>query len=335
MDRERLEKELRNHFSAEARDVEPSHNWWHNAIARINLGERRSRWSGLMPKKRLAWVLAPALVLLVSGTVYAASPILRDLFQRHAPQIVGAGLARELDLSQTINGITVSLERAYADSNVALAGFTVSGPEARYQPEVGGLFTADGQNIPAMIGVGTRSKATMGDLDSSATIVTFDTSSLKDVPSELRLILEVNVAGLPVIPILGESKIMAGPFKFEFEVPFHAGKSIDIGRTVAAAGVPVTLEQVVISPWGARAVLQLPGGDKYMPAMVSFNLPDGDSVNGAISKQMESSIVQYFMGDFTGQAGEWTMTVSELVLESADALQQRLAGPWVFRFDVP
>ena len=326
MDKERLEQEIRQHFSAEVTEAEPSRDWWHNKITRICAGERQSRWWGLMPKKRLTWVLAPALVLLVSGTVYAASPIIRDLFQRHAPQIEEAGLAQELGLTQTINGITVDLERAYADSNVVLVGLTVSGPGSRYQPEVGGLFTADGQNIPAVIGIGTGSKAIMGNLSSSALIVTFDTSVLKDAPSELSLILEADVADLPII---GESKTLAGPFRFEFDVPFHAGKSIDIGQTVEAAGVPVTLEQVVISPWGIRAVLQLPNDDKYMP-IVSFNLPSGDQVNGTLSKHMETSIVHYFMGDFTGQSGEWTMVISELVSD-----MERLAGPWVFRFDVP
>jgi len=331
MDREKLEQDLRNHFSAEVKEAEPSRDWWHNAIARINESKHRSRWFGFMPKRRLAWVLVPVLVLLVGGTVYGASSLLSELFQKHAPQIEEAGLAQELDLSQTINGITVSLERVYADSNVVLVGFTVSGPDARYQPEVGELFTADGQNLPAMIGVGSRSKAIMGNWNSSelAMIYTFDTSSLKDVPSELSLILEADVADLPII---GESQTLAGPFRFEFDVPFHAGKSIDIGQTVEAAGVPVTLEQVVISPWGARAVLQLPNGDKYMP-IVSFNLPNGDSVNGVFSKHMETAIVQYFTGDFTGQAGVWTMIVSELV--SVDTTQQRLAGPWVFHFDVP
>ena len=329
MDKDRLEQELRNHFSTEVKEAEPSRDWWHNAIARINVRKHHSRWFGLVPKTRLAWVLVPVLVLLAGGTVYGASSLISELFQKHAPQIEEAGLAQELDLSQTINGITVSLERAYADSNVVLVGFTVSGPDARYQPEVDELFTADGQNLPGMIGVGTRSKAIMGNLNSSAMIYTFDTSSLKDVPSELSLILEADVADSPII---GESQTMAGPFRFEFDVPFHAGKSIDIGQTIEAAGVPVTLQQVVISPWGVRAVFQNSEGDDYSP-IVSLILPNGDQVNGALSKHMETSIVHYSMGDFMGQSGEWTMIVSELV--SFDTPQQRLSGPWVFHFDVP
>jgi hypothetical protein len=331
MDRDRLEQELRNHFSSEVKAAEPSRDWWHNVISRLGEQKHRSRWFGLMPKTRLAWALLPVLVLLVGGTVYGASSLLTELFQKHAPQIEEAGLAQELDLSQTINGITVSLERAYADSNVALVGFTVNGPDTRYQAEISGLSTADGQNLSGMIGVGTGSKEIMGNLNSFATIYTFDASTLKDVSSELNLILEVSVADLPMI---GESKTLAGPFRFEFNVPFHAGKSIAIGQTFEAGGVPVTLEQVTISHWGVSAVFRNPDGDDYFP-ITSLNLPNGDQVNGGLGRQRETSIVKYFMGDFTGQTGEWTLTVSELVLDGPNTPQQRLAGPWVFCFNVP
>jgi len=332
MEKDRLENELRNHFSAEVEEAEPSHGWWHNAISQVVTKRNRSRWLGLVPKTRLAWAFLPLVVLLLGGAVYGASSLLGDLFQRHAPQLEEAGLAQELELSQTINGITVSLERAYADSNVALVGFTVSGPDTRYQAEIGGLSTADGQNLFGIIGVGTGSKEIMGNLNSSATIYTFDTSTLKEVSSELNLILEVSVADLPMI---GESETLAGPFVFEFDVPFHAGKSIDISQTVEAAGVPVILEQVTISHWGVRAVFQNPDGDDYFP-ILSLTLPNRDQANGSLVRHTETSIVNYFRGDFTQQSGEWTLTVTELVvLNGPNTPQQRLAGPWVFHFDVP
>jgi len=339
MEKDRLEQELRNHFSAEVTEIAPSHGWWYNAISQVVTKRNRSRWFGLVPKTRLAWAFLPLVVLLLGGAVYGASSLLGELFQRHAPQLEEAGLAQELELNQTINGITVSLERAYADSNVVLVGFTVNGPDTRYQAEISGLSTDDGQNLSGMIGVGTGSKEIIGNLNSSATIYTFDASTLKDVPSELNLILEVSVADLPMI---GESKTLAGPFRFEFDVPFHFGKSIDIGKTVEAAGIPITLEQVTISHWGVKALFQSPDGDKYMP-IVSLTLPNGNSAGGVISKHTEVSIVQYFTGDFMRQSGEWTVTVKELVFppESPTAGTHpesdtmRLAGPWVFHFDVP
>jgi len=331
MEKDKLEQELRNHFSAEVEEAEPLQGWWNSAISQVVTKRNRSRWFGLVPKTRLAWAFLPFVVLLLGGAVYGASSLLSELFQRHAPQLEEAGLAQELELSQTINGITVSLERAYADSNVVLVGFTVNGPDTRYQAEISGLSTADGQNLSGMIGVGTGSKEIMGNLNSSATIYTFDASTLKDLSSELNLILEVNVADSPMI---GESKTLAGPFRFEFDVPFHAGKSIDAGQTVESAGVPVTLEQVTISHWGVRAVFQIPGGKDYA-TIASLTLPNGDEASGSLVMHRETSIVNYFRGDFTEQSGEWTLTVSELVLDSPNTPQQRLAGHWVFQFDIP
>jgi len=352
---ERLEQELRDHLLAEIQEVEPSREWWNDAISRLGEQKRRSRWFGFMPKTRLAWALLPIILLLIGGTVYGASSIVRELFQKYATGVEEAGLAQELDLSQTIDGVTVKLERAYADSNIVLVGFTVSGTEARYYADAGELSTADGQSLPGMIGMGTvpGSDIILGNWRPServAMIVAFDTSSVKGMPSELSLRLETRVADSP---IHGESQASMGPFRFDFNVPFHAGKIIDIGQTVEAKGVSVTLEQVTISPWVTRAVFKFQSyEDDYLP-IVSLKLPNGDSENSSFGKDMEASSVQYFIGDFTGQHGEWTVVISELVLPSTGGEwtevevdgqkvfigkasdTKRLSGPWIFHFQVP
>jgi hypothetical protein len=340
MDKDRIEQELHNHFSAEVGEVEPSHDWWNTAVSQAVMKTHRSRWFGLVPKTRLAWVLVPVLVLLVGGTVYGASSVIQELFHKWAAGVEEAGLAQELDLSQTIDGITVRLERAYADSNVVLLGFTVSGSEGyeKYQPGLGRLFTSDGEELPAMIGLGfvPGSEAILGNWRSSdhaAWVVTYDASSLKGDPSELGLILETGIEFPIGFPVEGRAEVNKRLFKFEFDVPFHAGKTIDIGRTVEAAGVPVTLEQVTISPWGVRAVFQNTDGDDYSP-IEALTLPDGSEVKGSLGTRRGTSIVQYLMGDFTGQVGEWTMTVSELVFHNVGEPQVRLSGPWEFHFDV-
>lgn len=346
MEKDRLEQELRNHFSVEVGEVEPSHSWWHNSISQVVARKSNSRWFGLVPKTRLAWAFLPLIVLLLGGAVYGASSLIGELFQKVAPQIEEAGLAQEMDLSQTIDGVTVSLERAYADSNVVLLGFTLSGPDEKYQPELGKLSTADGQELPSMIGRGIvpGSKAILGNWQSSelaAWIVTFDASSLQGSFSELSLIFDTRTADFN-FNIEGGNEANAGIFRFEFEVPFHAGKSIDVGQTVEAAGVPITLEQVSISHWGVSAVFQNPDDEDYVP-IVSLTLPNHDQVNGSLIMHTETSIVKYFTGDFTGQSGEWTVTVKELVFppESPTAGThpasdtKRLTGPWVFHFDVP
>lgn len=347
MDRDRLEQELRNHFSTEVKEAEPSRDWWHNAIARIKESKHRSRWFGLVPKTRLAWVLVPVLVLLVSGTVYGASPIIRELFHNWATGVEEAGLAQEMDLSQTIDGVTVKLERAYADENVVLVGFTVSGPEARYYAEAGKLSTADGQNLRGMIGMGAvpGSQMILGSWQSSertAVITAFDASSLEGNPSELNLTLETSVADAATT---GESSTMGkatiGPFKFDFSIPFHAGKVIEVSQTVEAAGVPVTLERVVISPWATRAMFSFdlpPEEDQsgYIPT-VSLEFPSGktQNFNFVFGGGSKASFAQYFVGDFSGEQGTWNVVVNKLNIDRGNGEGEELAGPWIFQIDVP
>ncbi|MDD5537379.1 MAG: DUF4179 domain-containing protein [Candidatus Omnitrophica bacterium] len=352
MSEERLEQELRDYFKTEVEKVEPSRQWWDDAISSLGEQKRHSRWSGLMPKTRLAWALVSVLILLlIGGTVYGASSLVRELFQRLATDVEKAGLAQELDLGQTIGGVTVKLERAYADSNVVLVGFTVSGPKERYHANIGKLSTADGQEISGMLGMGVvpGSSFVLGSWPESqraAIITAFDASSIKGASSQLGLRLETSVADSP---IPGENQASIGPFIFDFKVPFHAGKVISINQTVEAAGVPVTLERVIISPWATQAVFSFyPPYDNILdrPLLVASVQPaGGDSVNSGLGKTQEAASAEFFIGDLTAKSGEWTITVKELVFPPKPTGQKtevhpasdtkRLAGPWFFQFQVP
>lgn len=150
MEREITERKLREHLLAEVEEVEPSQRWWDNAISNVSRQKRPSRWFGLMPKTRLAWAFIPLVVLLVGGTVYGATLVVNQLFSKYAAHIEKAGLAQALNLSQTVDGVTVTLGRAYADENVVLVGVTVSGPEERYFLKAGKLSTSSGQSLPQM-----------------------------------------------------------------------------------------------------------------------------------------------------------------------------------------
>jgi hypothetical protein len=329
MEKNRLEKELRNHFSAEVEEAEPSHGWWNNAISQVVARKNNLRWFGLVPKTRLAWAFLPLVVLLFAGAVYGAISGVERLFETWAKDVETAGLSTALSVSQTVNGITVTLEKAYADSNVILIGYSIDKPNEK-TIYGGKLTTSDGQVLNPVIGMGVVPDKELG-FNDNATIWGYDASSLTGTPSDLNLKLEVSPITLADanVPTQEASEL----FTFNFTLPFHGGTSIDIGQTVEVACVPVTLEQVTISPWGVRAVVRNPDGDDF--PIVSLILPNGDQVNGTLVRRMETSIVNYFMGDFTGQSGEWTMSIKELVLDSPDTPQQRLAGPWVFHFNVP
>ncbi|MDD5501050.1 MAG: DUF4179 domain-containing protein [Candidatus Omnitrophica bacterium] len=349
MEKAKLEQQLENFLQAEVQGVEPSDEWWNRTIAQAGEQKRRSRWSILMPRTRLAWVLLPLILLLIGGTVYGATSLVRELFQKLATDVENAGLAQELDLSQTVNGVTIKLERAYADSNVILLGYTVSGPKSRYYTDFGGLSAADGQEIPGMVGMGTvpGSSLVMGSWPKSqraAIIAAFDASTIKGTPAEISLRLEISVTDT-AIP--RESQASVGPFIFDFTLPFNAGTVVDVNQTVEASGIPITLERVVISHWATQAIFSFaPPYDNIKTRsliIASVEPAGGDIVNVGLGKSKEEASAEYFIGDLTTQSGEWTVSVKELVFPPESPTPgthpasdtKRLAGPWVFRLQVP
>lgn len=126
------------------------------------------------------------------------------------------------------------------------------------------------------------------------------------------------------------------------------------------SGVKVGLEKVVISPWATRAVLKFyspaDNSGSYLP-IVSLKIPGGVSQTesfGHVLSGSSSEYLDYFTGDFTSQHGKWTLEISELVLPSNEGAEwtktvvdgqkvligkgsdaKRLAGPWIFHFEVP
>jgi hypothetical protein len=122
-----------------------------------------------------------------------------------------------------------------------------------------------------------------------------------------------------------------------------------VDQTVEAASVPVTLEQVVITPWATRAAYRFHLSNEMRPertlVVASLRPAGGSSTSGGFGNVLKGHSWQYFTGDFTAQPGEWTVTINELVFPpepSGGKIQaakpgdtKRLAGPWVFRFEVP
>jgi hypothetical protein len=145
-----------------------------------------------------------------------------------------------------------------------------------------------------------------------------------------------------------------GVFTFNFSVPVHPGKVVDINQTVTTAGIPITLQKVEISPYQTKVILQsVDEKDSNIFPIISLVMPSGESVTSASDQMLGPSSAHNFLGDFTGQHGEWTITISELVFP-ADITQgtevpgsggviimnngsnnNRLSGLWVFHFKVP
>jgi hypothetical protein len=342
-----IERYIRDFLSAEAEKVAPSAAWWDSALSRLGERKRRGFWSILIPKTRLAWALVPVIFLLFAGVVYGAVAGVQRLFELWAPDVETAGLSTPLNMSQTIDGITITLERAYADSNIILIGWSVEGAEGLNAAFGGTIITSDGLKIRPSVGMFAVPDKALG-FSGHATIWQFDGSTIVGAPSELSLKLDIS----PIIFRLPdeEARANAEHYIFIFTLPFYAGKVIDVNQTIEAAGIPITLEKVVVSPSATRVFLRLyPPYDRSEVGELSLMFPSGTSYSDSANKFTISShedsgeLVRCFSGNFTNQTGEWILSIKEIIDLNDPSYAgnhpasdtKRVSGPWVFHFRVP
>jgi hypothetical protein len=362
-----IEQQLESYFRSEIEGVVPSSSWWTKAVGRAVEQKRTRRRPVFNSRARLAWVLAPLAILLFAGIAFASSSIIRERFMSMFPQVENAGLAQAMDLSQTIDGVTVKVELAYADANGVLVGYTVSGPPttatgpgARYFSRVGDLVVTNGPVLKSAGASGTvpGSKAVLGNWspdDRLAVVATFDASPIHGSPATINVRLPINVYDRVPIPEAGQAKQQT--FTFDFSITFHEGKTVTPAQTVEAAGVPITLEEVVITPWATRAVFSFDPPydsiDNRPMLKVTVTPPGGPVTESYEGRNREASTWQYFYDNFSSQTGEWTVVIDELLFPSVNTEwteeevngqkvligkggdPNTLSGPWIFKFNVP
>ena len=318
---------------------------------------RPSRWARLVLTTRLGWVLVLAFLLVFGGTSWAVGRRLFtvgqvgrlfqvDVAMDHVEQ---AGLVQELNLSQTVDGVTVTLEQGYADANRVVVGLTVTGPASqRYSPLRVELIDSAGVVFPRVMGMGLSSKSELLQVElppgTSYHVYSFDASAGEGDPAELDLRLAIEVeefepAPTPdnppaeppdskVVTVLLEplpAPTIVGLFTFDFGLPFIPGRTVEVQQTVEAAGVAVRLERVVVTPSETQAILcvELPdGGSKEWIPIATLDVGDGQHLfgesrrfDGSVTNESEEeSCYRYSVwAPLDDQSGEWTLTVSELV----------------------
>jgi len=359
-------------------EVPASLDLWPAIRARVQPRRRSPRWAQLMPNTRLGWALLALVLFLALGAVaYAVVPVVNRLFQQEAGlrHVEQANLVQELNLSQTMDGVTVTLERAYADANRIVIGYTITGPNSqRYDAWDLTLTDAAGTVFSGTIGYGVTGQSDILQVSlppgEGADVICFDAAPVEGAPAELdlRLVMELEEfvllpAALEPPPTLDsppaespepmvveleplptpEEEAIVGPFTFDFSVPFISGRVAKVNQTVEAAGVAVCLERVMVTPSETRAYLRFdsPGGaeTRWTPIAMLKAPGDGKSQDYfAYSVNADPPVYAYgFLAPLYERRGEWTLTVTELAgTELVTPYKDvRLAGPWVFRFRVP
>jgi len=139
----------------------------------------KRRW---LPTTPLGWIsLTFILALMFSSGVYTAGPVLNRFFQTNLGlrRVEENNLVQPLNLSQTIDGITITVEQAYLDADRIVVEFTFVEPE-------GHRF--DLQNIRLTLLPDIDLPATgVGGSDGGRYHLRFDASGVQGMPRQLDL----------------------------------------------------------------------------------------------------------------------------------------------------
>lgn len=233
----------------EAKRVPADLDLWPRLRARLAAhppGVRQGRW---LPATRLGWIAVALVVLLAVGVtarVAATAPVIGRLLQMFEPEVAHQGdpasLGQQLNLSQTIDNVTVSVGWAYADAQRIRIGCTVRSSDGRrFDPRAMRLADETGVPMPFTQGYGVTGASDLLDValppGESSYVWVFANEVQGAAPGEtLKLRLEMQVEEMILPAPAGDAAAgpagpgatlleplpvgkRLGPFTFEFSIP--------------------------------------------------------------------------------------------------------------------
>lgn len=316
-------------------------------------------------------ILLTAAALLLVTAAFAIDPNLQTAidFDAGLKHVSEEELGMPLDLTRTLDKLTVTLQWAYADAERITVAYTIGGtgsldsPAFNYTSDSVTLTDADGRTFEGAGGIGYTG---MG--EDALYVMSFDTSRVEDLPDELDLTLSMNVqfmtantwATIEAQPTPGPETTpdvsadrefvspyedAVGPFEFEFAVPVHASRVVEINQTTTDKDVAITLERAVLAPSRTRLELcfdapeERSGGWAIIPflsiegsSLLLENppvAPGDDPIEGTNCRSL------IYNAPLNERPGEWELRISELVgFGDTGSDQVRIAGNWTFTFEV-
>ena len=115
---------------------------------------------------------------------------------------------------------------------------------------------------------------------------------------------------------------------------------VDVQQRVTVASVDIELRQVVVTPSETQILLCLGAPSETgtsWGAVSTWHTETGQADGVWVRSAVEGCALHGFLPPLYDQPGEWTLTVTELVMHDRAQMGEpvRIAGPWVFRFHVP
>ncbi len=345
-----LEEELRQALGWEPRPAMAAH--MDRAVAAA-IAQAPST-VGATTRRRLPKLAIGLFVTLLLLGAASALTLLQQAAELEPGWRVAYARAEHLNLSQTIGGYKVTLDRGFVDPNQLILAFQVDGPEGAFHAVPrGDVVDSQGRSYLDIAGgdIGAELE------NSAATISSYQ------VPPGVGGMVDLTATIPDLLPVTSKMGVPApqGPWVFHFSLTVHPATEVEPDLTVAAAGVPITLRRVQITETADRILLGLNLsairdkqwtrwqmiGTLQQAHRLSQELtwaPLPPEWIGQPKADIQDLVTRSEVGDvqvrqtFAGTdtpSGQWTLTITRLSGSDGRGEVRFVDGPWVFQFVVP
>ena len=321
---------------------------------------------------RLRYFLRPLAVVaafvLLTGAVAAALGLLDRIVESSGQPgwHVAWDNAKRLDLSVTDAGVTIKVERAYADVNQVLIGFTVAGLEAPTSPNGPAPFEwrvdiQDPAGQSAELWATSSSGMGMDETGLSAVVQTWEGSVPPEAGTWVLTFTSVGYQGGGFVPgqcdvgsTLPEcvnpppSDMVDGTWRFEFELPKPIGLVIRTGTSTSVDGSTLSMPELRLSPTMVSATVGVRVADK---TILRWTGTKGLVRHAGTSYPFQSSVhltqdpsQQGPQGDLFrlmtvagsgSMSGTWEVEFAKISYWTSDREEYVPGGPWTLTITVP
>jgi hypothetical protein len=339
---DRLEADLLDLFA-----VQPQEGVLDRLDERIDLTLRA--WRPTTPRRLRLGRRAGLIGLLAATFVLGgATGSLQSLyFMLAGPFDVPWHRGEDIGLSQTVDGYTVTIDRAYADAaRLALAISVVDNLERPGTTQIM-AFSAVVTDEDGEYGSGGGATS-RPDGKFAAVNVAWKQPAVLPLPAGPRQLHVV----LPFIMVRDDSTPppdtdadanewdpwhrVGGPWTFDFELTVDGGTTVTPNAVAEIDGVRVNVPRLIAAPDIVRVEMRvdgdLPTGDWSPIGEVSHGNKVLPFVVGDLDAGPDGLLAFMTDGGVSNASGEWTVTIKELINGNGD---ERLPGPWVLRFSAP
>jgi hypothetical protein len=307
-----------------------------------------------------------AAFLLLTGAVGAALNLLdRTVESSGTPGWQTAwDRATQLGIQETDAGIIITLERAYADLNQVLVGFTVAGLDAQesFNGQAGVEWVVELRDPDGRVAEEwARSQTGMGldETDLSAVIQTWEGDVTPTAGTWVLTFSSVGYDGDGFVPgqctvgatdpecVDPASNVMVdGTWRFAFELPAPAGRIVAPSAADTAGPATLELTELRVTPTAviARIGLLVDGSSvatwssdavEIRHRDVPYDVRSNAAIFAGELAEGTGQTVFLTTAGSDGPAGTWVIEIHEIRFQARDGSASQLNGPWTLTVDVP